>query len=135
MPKTKTRTPEQAVSLDEYIESRRNKITAEELRQLGRHLKAFERKAEQAGAEKRIELLRGIQLMVDMFASSELAGLRDPVPGDIAELGVAAHYLLKGFDLIPDSLADIGLADDEWIVSRVMQRNPGLSQRVWTQLE
>ena len=130
---TMTKTPEQAVSLDEYIESRRPMITADNLHELGRHLKAFARKAEQAGAEGRIELLRGIQVMVDMFASQELADLRDPLPEDIAELGVAAHYLLKGFDLIPDSLAEIGLSDDEWIVVRVMQRQPGLLQRTWTQ--
>jgi uncharacterized membrane protein YkvA (DUF1232 family) len=130
---TMTKTPEQAVSLDEYIGNGRDRITADNLRELGRHLKAFERKAEQAGEEKRIDLLRGIQVMVDMFASRELADLRDPLPEGIAELGVAAHYLLKGFDLIPDSLADIGLADDEWIVMRVMQRHPGLLQRTWTQ--
>ncbi len=129
---TITQTPEQAVSLDEYIESRRPVMTAENLRELGRHLKAFERKAEQAGTENRVELLRGIQSMVDMFASRELSDLRDPLPEDVAELGVAAHYLLKGFDLIPDSLADIGLADDEWIVVRVMERNPGLVRRTWT---
>ena len=130
---TMTKTPEQAVSLDEYIGNGRDRITADNLRELSRHLKAFERKAEQAGEEERVELLRGIQVMVDMFASGELADLRDPLPEDIAELGVAAHYLLKGFDLIPDSLADIGLADDEWIVARVMQRHPGLLQRTWTQ--
>ena len=130
---TSTKTPEQAVSLDEYIESGRPSITADNLRELGRHLKAFERKAEQAAAEMRSDLLRGIRLMVDLFGSQELADLRDPLPDDVAELGVAAHYLLKGFDLIPDSLADIGLADDEWIVVRVMERNPGLRQRTWTQ--
>ncbi len=130
---TSIKTPEQAVSLDEYIESRRPSITADNLRELGRHLKAFERKAEQAAAEMRSDLLRGIRLMVDLFGSQELADLRDPLPDDVAELGVAAHYLLKGFDLIPDSLADIGLADDEWIVVRVMERNPGLRQRTWTQ--
>lgn len=130
---TMTKSPEQAVSLDDYIGSRRPLITADNLRELARHLKAFERKAEQAGEEERVELLRGIRVMVDVFISRELADLRDPLPEDIAELGVAAHYLLKGFDLIPDSLADIGLADDEWIVSHVMQRHPGLLQRTWTQ--
>jgi len=130
---TMTKTPEQAVSLDDYIDNRRAMITADSLRELGRHLKAFERKAEQAGEEKRVDLLRGIQVMVDMFASRELAGLHDPLPADIAELGVAAHYLLKGFDLIPDSLSEIGLADDEWIVARVMQRNPELLERTWAQ--
>lgn len=130
---TATKKPEHAVSLDDYIESRRPSITADSLRELGRHLRAFERKAEQAGVENRVELLRGIQLMVDMFASRELAEMNDPLPDDVAELGVAAHYLLKGFDLIPDSLTGIGLADDEWIVVRVLQRHAGLPQRTWTQ--
>lgn len=125
-------TPEQAVSIDDYIESRRMKMSADELRGLGRHLKAFERKAEQAAAEKRLELLRGIRLMVDILASRELAAQRDPLPADVAELGVAANYLLKGFDLIPDSLTGIGLSDDEWVVVRVLQRNPGLLETAWT---
>ena len=125
-------TPEQAVSIDEFIENRRMKMSADELRGLGRHLKAFERKAEQSAAEKRLELLRGIRLMVDVLASRELAVQRDPLPADVAELGVAANYLLKGFDLIPDSLAEIGLSDDEWVVVRVLQRNPGLLQKTWT---
>lgn len=129
---TTIRTPEHAVSIDEYIDNGRSRITADNLRELGRHAKAFHRKAEQAGAEMRADLLRGISMMVDMFGSRELAGLRDPLPDDIAELGVAAHYLLKGFDLIPDSLADIGLADDEWIVVRVLERQPGLARRTWT---
>jgi uncharacterized membrane protein YkvA (DUF1232 family) len=34
--------------------------------------------------------------------------------------------VLKGIDIIPDTLPELGLADDEWIVSRVMQRNPQL---------
>lgn len=125
-------TPDQAVSIDEYIESRRMRMRADDLRSLGRHLKAFERKAEQAAAENRLELLRGIRLMVDVLSSSEIARQRDPLPADFAELGVAANYLLKGFDLIPDSLAEIGLSDDEWIVSRVMQRNAGLSEKIWS---
>lgn len=125
-------TPEQAVSIDEFIESGRMKMSADELRALGRHLKAFERKAEQSAAEKRLELLRGIRLMVDVLASRELAVQRDPLPADVAELGVAANYLLKGFDLIPDSLAEIGLSDDEWVVVRVLQRNPGLLEKTWT---
>ena len=129
---TNAMSPEQAVSIDEYIESRRMKMSADEWRGLGRHLQAFERKAEQAAAENRLKLLHGIRLMVDVLASRELAALRDPLPADVAELGVAADYLLKGFDLIPDSLAGIGLSDDEWVVVRVLQRNPGLLEKTWT---
>jgi uncharacterized membrane protein YkvA (DUF1232 family) len=127
-------TPEQAVSIDEYIAERSLNMSAEQMRRLARHLKAFERKAEQAAAEHRFELLRGIHLMVDVLSSRELAVQRGPLPAGLAELAVAADYLLKGFDLIPDSLAQIGLSDDEWIVTRVMQRNPGLAQTTWTPL-
>lgn len=120
------KTPEEAVSIDEYLESRRRSLKASDLRAMRRHVKAFQGKAHQAAAEKRIELLRGMQLMLGILGSEDLDRQTDPLPDDLAELGVAMHYLLKGFDLIPDSLEGIGLADDEWVVARVLQRHPGL---------
>jgi uncharacterized membrane protein YkvA (DUF1232 family) len=41
----------------------------------------------------------------------------------LAETGFAAGYLLKRFDLIPDHVAEIGLADDALIPQRVVRRN------------
>lgn len=118
--------PEEAVSIDEYLESRRRTMKADDLRAMRRHVGAFKGKADQATDERRTELLRGMRLMLELLGSEGLERQTDPLPDDIAELGVAMHYLLKGFDLIPDSLEGIGLADDEWVVARVLQRHPGL---------
>lgn len=41
----------------------------------------------------------------------------------MAETGFAAEYLLKRFDLVPDHVAGIGLADDALILQRVVARN------------
>jgi hypothetical protein len=43
------------------------------------------------------------------------------------ELASAVEYLVKGFYAIPDSVEEIGLADDEIIVRRITERNPELA--------
>jgi uncharacterized membrane protein YkvA (DUF1232 family) len=48
---------------------------------------------------------------------------KDPLPTWLAEAGFAAGYLLKRYDLIPDHLPGIGLADDVLILQRVIERN------------
>ena len=48
---------------------------------------------------------------------------KDPLPRWMAETGFAAGYLLKRFDLIPDQVAESGLADDVLILQRVVRRN------------
>ena len=47
----------------------------------------------------------------------------DPLPNWLAEVGFATSYLLERYDLIPDHLPDIGLADDVLILQRVIARN------------
>jgi uncharacterized membrane protein YkvA (DUF1232 family) len=48
---------------------------------------------------------------------------KDPLPRWLAETGFAAGYFLKRYDLIPDHLPEIGLADDALILQRVVERN------------
>ena len=49
--------------------------------------------------------------------------VKDPLPNWLAEIAFAAEYLLKGFDVIPDHLPDIGLADDARLLQRIIERN------------
>jgi uncharacterized membrane protein YkvA (DUF1232 family) len=44
------------------------------------------------------------------------------------EAGVAVDYLIRGVDAIPDFVEGIGLADDEIIVRRVLERNPSIGR-------
>jgi uncharacterized membrane protein YkvA (DUF1232 family) len=60
----------------------------------------------------------------------ELDVEEDPLPAHLAEAGVAAAYILKGVDLIPDSIPEIGLTDDARILARVLDRNPTLRRDV-----
>ncbi|MFZ4484648.1 MAG: YkvA family protein [Chthoniobacterales bacterium] len=123
-----TPTPEQAVSLDEYIDQLRANVTAADLVRMRKHLRALRAKAEKARADGHVDLVAGIGCLAAILESPLVAGCKDPLPKHLAEAGAAATYLLKGIDLIPDSLPEIGLSDDAWIVGRVFQRNPGLQE-------
>lgn len=115
-----------AVSLDEYIERKAPSVRADDLRNLRKHIGALRAKLELAESRGHDELVKGVELLMAVLESPEVARSRDPLPASLAEAGVAAVYLLKGIDIIPDSIPDIGLADDEWIVARVIARNPTL---------
>jgi len=120
-------TSDKAISIDEYIENQARSMKADELRELRRFLPALAEKKNAALAQKREKLVRGIDMLADLLPSAAVERANDPLPQHLAELGVAARYVLKGIDIIPDTLPELGLADDEWIVSRIMQRNPQLN--------
>jgi len=122
-----------ATSIDEYIEAHRGSLSASELKDMRRFLPALAQKAAQAETEERNELAGHIDRLLDILNSPSIEEVKDPLPQAWAELGVAVRYLLKGVDIIPDFVKGIGLADDEWIVRRVMERNPELPERTWTQ--
>lgn len=118
--------PGEAVTLDEYIESERGKITAEGLRELSGFSAQLFAKLATEQARQHLDLHEGTEHLVRLLESSEVQGCKDPLPPHLAEAGVAASYLLKGMDLIPDSIPEIGLTDDARIVARVLARNPRL---------
>lgn len=118
--------PEQAVSIDEYIRAQSRSITADELRGLRKFAPALETKRSGAAAQGHGDLAQGIAALAEVLGSNAVTGASDPLPGDLAEAGAALRYVLKGIDIIPDSVPGLGLADDEWIVARVLQRNPSL---------
>jgi hypothetical protein len=121
-----TPTTEQAVSLDEYINHLREGFMADDLLRLRRHLPALKAKGDAARAAGHRELVAGVEVLAAILGSSVVETCTDPLPVALTEAGAAAAYLLKGIDLIPDSLPRIGLSDDEWIVARVLERNPEL---------
>lgn len=117
---------EKAVSLDEYISSQRESIERSDLLGLRKLIPALQEKSLLAQASGYPDLIKGVEVLTDLLLSEEVEASGDPLPTHLAEAGVAARYLLKGIDLIPDSLPKIGLADDAWVVARVFQRNPEL---------
>lgn len=120
-------TNDKAVTIDEYIENQSRALTAAELRGLRSLTPALLGKKNAALAQQRHKLARGIDTLLALLPTAAVEQAADPLPKHLAEAGAAARYVLKGADIIPDNLPELGLADDEWIVKRVLERNPELN--------
>ncbi len=114
------------VSLDEFIAQEAVHMTAKNLRQLAGMTRQMREKLTTEQARQHFDLHEGTDILVRLLESEEVANCNDPLPAKLAEVGVAASYLLKGVDLIPDWIPEIGLTDDARIVARVLARNPEL---------
>jgi uncharacterized membrane protein YkvA (DUF1232 family) len=114
------------VSLDDYIQKAALTMTAEHLRELAGMTRQMREKLTMEQARQHFDLHEGTDVLVRLLESDVVADCNDPLPVWLAEAGVAASYLLKGVDLIPDWIPEIGLTDDARIVARVLARNPEL---------
>ncbi|HWY92992.1 MAG TPA: hypothetical protein VNY04_08825 [Chthoniobacterales bacterium] len=61
--------------------------------------------------------------IVLVLKSARAKAAVDPLPKHLAEVVFAANYFLKVCDLIPDNTPEIGLADDNALLKRVLARN------------
>lgn len=118
--------PGEAISLDEYIETERVLMTADRLRELSGFSARIFAKLATEQARQHYDLHEGAEILMRLLASERVEHCADPLPAHLAEAGVALAYLLKGADLIPDSIPEIGLTDDARVVARVLERNPKL---------
>jgi uncharacterized membrane protein YkvA (DUF1232 family) len=122
--------PDKAVSIDEFLDTEISKFRAADLDGLRGHVDGLRGKMESEQARVHYDLVQGIALLINLLQSSETENCSDPLPRHLAEAGVAAAYILKGVDLIPDSIPEIGLTDDARILARVLERNPVLRGNV-----
>jgi uncharacterized membrane protein YkvA (DUF1232 family) len=120
-------TPGKAISLDEYIEAARSDITADDVRGFPLLKEQMEAKLKTEQALQHRDLHDGMDVIYRFLSAPDAQEAKDPLPKDIAEAAVAMNYFLKGFDLIPDSIPEIGLTDDVRIVACVLARNPSIS--------
>lgn len=118
--------PERAVSIDEYIEREKTKISAAVIRELAGHTQQLQDKMKTEQAQQHHDLQEYTGILVSLLHSVRAQNAQDPLPDDLAEAGVAATYLLKSVDIIPDFIPEIGLTDDARLVARVFSRNPSL---------
>ena len=118
--------PGKAVSIDEFIESEVQNFTTSDFVALRDHVPALRSKMETEQARIHYDLQQGVELLIGWIEDEESLPDEDPLPDHLAEAGVAASYILKGVDLIPDSIPEIGLTDDARILARVLDRNPCL---------
>jgi uncharacterized membrane protein YkvA (DUF1232 family) len=118
--------PGKAISIDEFIESEVENYNASDFLSLRGHVDALRSKMQTEQAQIHFDLQQGVELLIRWIESDQVEALQDPLPAHLAEAGVAAAYILKGVDLIPDSIPEIGLTDDARILARVLERNPEL---------
>jgi len=118
--------PEKAVSIDEYIEIEKLKLSATSIRELAGFTQQLREKMKTEQAQQHHDLQENTELLVAILHSARARNCKDPLPQDLAEAGVAAAYLLKSVDIIPDFIPEIGLTDDARLVARVFARNPSL---------
>lgn len=114
-----------AATIDEYIENAASGIVPGELGRLADLSGRLWDKVAAADPVRHPRLqaqARVLEILLVSFLGSYhlLPESRQRV---LAELGVAASYLLKGYDVIPDDVEEIGFDDDAFLVDAVFSRN------------
>lgn len=120
--------PQKAVSIDEFIETERATFTSKSLIKLVELIPNLRAKMETEQARAHYDLIQGVETLICILQSPDVSRSTDPLPVHLAEAGVAAYYILKGADIIPDSIPEIGLTDDARILARVFERNANLRE-------
>lgn len=118
--------PAKAIAIDAFISEASGEMNAEALRSLRRFEQAIVAKLATHQARQHRDLHESVSILCRLLRSEQVTLAVDPLPQALAEAAVALDYLLKGADIIPDSVPEIGLTDDARIVARVMERNPSL---------
>lgn len=127
-------TPGRAATPSSHLERGAAIVTPADIERLRRLFTALRSKA--ARITDSDLLPRRIGLLMQ-YVQEAPAG--EPTPA-LREAAFALYYFLKGFDLIPDSVPQVGLLDDALLVETVLQRNAhefrahwAARRRVWTE--
>lgn len=121
------------ITIDEYIEDRRREVNAAEICVLQAFTNRLLDKLNEVNRGEYPELRETVHLLVRVLESPSVCYIEDSLPNWLAEVGFATSYLLERYDLIPDHLQDIGLADDVLILQRVIARNQSDLHRVFSE--
>ena len=118
------------ITIDEYIEDRRRDVSAAEICVLQAFTNRLLDKLKEVNPGEYPELQEMVHLLVRILESTAVNYMDDPLPNWLAEVGFASSYLLERYDIIPDHLPGIGLADDVLILQRVIARNQSDLHRI-----
>ena len=111
------------MTIDEFIEDQARHVNSIDISVLKASSGRLLDKLKEANAVEYPKLEEAVYIIIRFLESPAAQRAKDPLPRWMAETGFAAGYLLKRFDLIPDHVAEIGLADDALILQRVVRRN------------
>src|SRR3981081_1608261 len=111
------------MTIDKYIEDQALCVNSTNISVLKAFSGRLLNKLKEANAVEYPGLQEAVHIIIRFLESPTVQQAKDPLPRWMAETGFAAGYLLKRFDLIPDHVAEIGLADDALILQCVVRRN------------
>lgn len=115
---------EKPTSIDDFLSAESALMDAQTVRYLLDFSQQLHEKLLTDQARAHADLHDGVRALLRALESPEAS--HDPLPKPIAEAAAALAYVLKGADIIPDWIPEIGLTDDARVVARVLERNPSL---------
>lgn len=118
-----------AVSIDEYIDNESRQMSIKELSDLICRSDRIREKLLEPDAAAHRDLVANAELLLAKVETWLTQATSANPPRSIIEAGIGLQYLLKGMDLIPDSVPEVGYVDDARILARVVARNPELTTK------
>ena len=110
-------------TIDEFIDKGGRLVTSANLHALALQTNQLLNKLKGISPAHYPGLDQAVITIVLVLKSARAKAAVDPLPKHLAEVAFAAEYFLKVCDLIPDNTPDIGLADDNALLKRVLTRN------------
>ena len=98
------------MTIDEFIKDQAQHVNSRDISVLGSFSGRLLDNLKKTNANDYPGLQQAVQVIVRVLESQAASQAKDPLRRWMAETGFAAGYLLKRFDLIPDHVAEIGLA-------------------------
>jgi uncharacterized membrane protein YkvA (DUF1232 family) len=132
---TEWRVAGKIMTIDEIIEDEARHVNSTDLRVLESLSGRLLDKLKESNLDEYPGLREAVLLIILVLKSPAAQEAKGPLSRWLAETGFAAAYFLKTFDLIPDHLPGIGLADDALILQRVTKRNQSELNAVWPRAE
>jgi uncharacterized membrane protein YkvA (DUF1232 family) len=131
---TEWRVSGKTMTIDEIIEDEAQHVNSTDVRVLESCSGRLLDKLKETNTDEYPGLREAVQVIIGVLESPTAQQAKDPLPRWLAETGFAAAYFLKKYDLIPDHLPGIGLADDALILRRVIERNQSSYTALWSNL-
>jgi uncharacterized membrane protein YkvA (DUF1232 family) len=114
---------QKGVTIDEYIDEGTRSLSSADLHGLSLQTNRLLNKLKRVSPSLYPGLDKAVITIALVLKSGRAKAAGDPLPKHLAEVAFAANYFLKLYDLIPDNTPEIGLADDNAILKRVLARN------------
>jgi uncharacterized membrane protein YkvA (DUF1232 family) len=110
-------------SISEYVEQSASLLTPEHLDEVGRELPILNLQFAALSVRQFPHLQQQLKLLTDFLEDTATGVFPDGSEASRKETAFALRYMVKEVDIIPDSVPEIGYADDSLIVRTVLSRH------------